>query len=417
MTNLLHLEGSSGISGDMTVAALLDLGGDRDRLQRVLNSLPLDGYRIEISRKKPDGIVGCDFNVLLDDHAHEHAHEHAHDHAHEHAHDHAHEHRHLSEVNAIIDRGQMSEPARALAKRMFRIVAAAEAAAHGCSIEEVHFHEVGAVDSIVDIVSAAVLLDDLKIRECIVTGLTEGTGTVRCQHGELPVPVPAVLSIAQAYRIPLRASGVQSELVTPTGIAIAAAIRTRTELPATYLVTKTGIGLGKRSIGRPNLLRASLLEEVEAGSSHPNRIWLLESNIDDSSGETLGFAMERLFAAGARDVHFLPCFMKKNRPAYLLRILCEEAKIPEMERILFSETSTIGVRRIPVERTCMARELVKLSLPCGGSVSAKLCTWQGVVRCYPEYESVRQIAEEKGLSFSVVFQQAMQASGVYNADH
>ena len=149
MTNLLHLEGSSGISGDMTVAALLDLGGDRDRLQRVLNSLPLDGYRIEISRKKPDGIVGCDFNVLLDDHAHDHSH------------DHAHEHRHLSEVNAIIDRGQMSESARVLAKRIFRIVAEAEAAAHGCSIEEVHFHEVGAVDSIVDIVSAAVLIDDL----------------------------------------------------------------------------------------------------------------------------------------------------------------------------------------------------------------------------------------------------------------
>lgn len=412
MTDILFLEGSSGISGDMTVAALLDLGGNREKLLGVLRSLPLDGYRVEISQKKPDGIMGCDFNVLLDDHGH--AHEHAHDHGHTHIH------RHLSDVNDIIDHGSMSEHARALAKRIFRIVAEAEAAAHGCSIEEVHFHEVGAVDSIVDIVSAAVLLDDLKIRECIVTGLTEGSGTVQCQHGELPVPVPAVLAIAQAYRIPLRVSGVQNELVTPTGIAIAAAIRTRTELPAEYLVTKTGIGLGKRSIGRPNLLRASLLEEVETGAEKrgdPGRIWLLESNIDDSTGETLGFAMERLFAAGARDVHFLPCYMKKNRPAYLLRILCEGSQIPEMERILFSETSTIGVRRIPVERTCMARELVTLSLPCGGRVAAKLCSWQGIVRCHPEYESVRQIAEEKGLSFSVVFQQALQAAGAYHADH
>ncbi|MGN0844114.1 MAG: nickel pincer cofactor biosynthesis protein LarC [Kiritimatiellia bacterium] len=412
MTDILFLEGSSGISGDMTVAALLDLGGNREKLLGVLQSLPLDGYRIEISQKKPDGIMGCDFNVLLDDYGH--AHHHGHDHGH------AHIHRHLSDVHDIIDHGSMSEQARALAKRIFRIVAEAEAAAHGCSIEEVHFHEVGAVDSIVDIVSAAVLLDDLKIRECIVTGLTEGSGMVQCQHGELPVPVPAVLAIAQAYRIPLRVSGVQNELVTPTGIAIAAAIRTRTELPAEYLVTKTGIGLGKRSIGRPNLLRASLLEEVETGAEKrgdPERIWLLESNIDDSTGETLGFAMERLFAAGARDVHFLPCYMKKNRPAYLLRILCEASQIPEMERILFSETSTIGVRRMPVDRTCMARELVTLSLPCGGRVAAKLCSWRGIVRCHPEYESVRQIAEEKGLSFSAVFQQALQAAGAYHADH
>ena len=161
----------------------------------------------------------------------------------------------------VIDRGEMTDRARELSRKIFRIVAEAEAAAHGCPVEEVHFHEVGALDSIVDIVSAAVLYDDLGITECVVTGLTEGTGFVHCQHGELPVPVPAVLNIAQANRIPLRLTDVKGEMVTPTGIAIAAALRTRNRLPESFLVEKIGIGLGKRDFGRPNLLRALLLRE------------------------------------------------------------------------------------------------------------------------------------------------------------
>ena len=178
MSKILYLEGASGISGDMTVAALLDLGGNREHLAECLKSLQLDEFDYEITRKKSYGLAGCDFNVILH---HEHHQEHHH-----------HCHRHLSDIREILEKASLPERAKKLAEKIFNIVAEAEAKAHGCSIEEVHFHEVGAVDSIVDIVSVAVLIDDLGIEECIVTGLSEGTGTVCCQHGELPIPVPGL---------------------------------------------------------------------------------------------------------------------------------------------------------------------------------------------------------------------------------
>ena len=214
---LLYLEGASGISGDMTVAALLDLGASREKLDAVLKSMNLEGFEYQVSRKSSYGIAGTDFDVILHDHHH---------HEHEHEHGHHHEHRNLDDVCAVIDRGTMTDGARELAKKIFRIVAEAESKAHGVPVSEVHFHEVGAIDSIVDIVSAAVLIDDLGIRECVVTGLAEGSGFVHCQHGDLPVPVPAVLNIAQAHGIALRTSAANGEMVTPTGIAIAAALRT-----------------------------------------------------------------------------------------------------------------------------------------------------------------------------------------------
>ena len=248
----LYLDGACGISGDMVVAALLDLGGSREKLDAVLQSLKLDGFSYTIDRKESYGVVGCDFDVHL-------RHDHLHDHDHEHHHHH--EHRNLSDVHVIIDRGDMSDRAENLSKKIFQIVAEAESKAHDCPIEDVHFHEVGAVDSIVDIVSAAVLIDDLGITDCIVTGFSEGTGFVHCAHGKLPVPVPAVLNIAQQSKIPLNPTKTKGEMVTPTGLAIAVAIRTITKFPANYTVLKTGIGLGKRDFGRANVLRASIIEE------------------------------------------------------------------------------------------------------------------------------------------------------------
>ena len=389
MINILYLDGASGISGDMVAAALLDLGASREKLDAVLKSLNLDGFDYTVSSKKTYGIAGCDFDV------------HLHEHHHEHEYGHHHEHRNLADVYAVIERGTMTERAKALAKKIFRIVAEAEAKAHGVPVEEVHFHEVGALDSIVDIVAASVLIDDLGVTDCIVTGLAEGSGFVHCQHDELPVPVPAVLNIAQEYGIVLRPTGADGEMVTPTGIAIAAALRTHDQLPSQYKVEKVGIGLGKRDFGHANLLRAMLLSEA----ADPERIFVLETNIDDSTGETLGFAMEKLMSAGARDVHFIPCFMKKNRPAYLLRVIADEAHLPDMERILFESTNTIGLRKIPVERVCMERETVELPLPFG-MVQAKKCSYDGVVRCYPEYESVKELADKSGMEFQAVFDAA-----------
>lgn len=393
---LLYLEGASGISGDMTVAALLDLGASREKLDAVLKSMNLEGFEYQVSRKSSYGIAGTDFDVILHDHHH---------HEHEHEHGHHHEHRNLDDVCAVIDRGTMTDGARELAKKIFRIVAEAESKAHGVPVSEVHFHEVGAIDSIVDIVSAAVLIDDLGIRECVVTGLAEGRGFVHCQHGDLPVPVPAVLNIAQAHGIALRTSAANGEMVTPTGIAIAAALRTRDRLPAEYKVEKTGIGLGKRDFGRANILRIMILEETV----DPEQMYVLETNIDDATGETLGLALEKLMAAGASDAHFLPCFMKKNRPAYLLRVIAAAPEIPALERIIFESTTTIGMRKLPVDRTCMDREIRTVELPFG-TVSVKRCTWNGVVRNYPEYESVRALAERTGKEFQLVFALAKQAA-------
>lgn len=393
---LLYLEGASGISGDMTVAALLDLGANREKLDAVLKSMNLEGFEYQVSRKSSYGIAGTDFDVILHDHHH---------HEHEHEHGHHHEHRNLDDVCAVIDRGTMTDGARELAKKIFRIVAEAESKAHGVPVSEVHFHEVGAIDSIVDIVSAAVLIDDLGIRECVVTGLAEGSGYVHCQHGDLPVPVPAVLNIAQAHGIALRTSAANGEMVTPTGIAIAAALRTRDRLPAEYKVEKVGIGLGKRDFGRANILRAMILEET----LDPEQMYVLETNIDDATGEALGLALEKLMAAGASDAHFLPCFMKKNRPAYLLRVIAAAPEIPALERILFESTTTIGMRKLPVDRICMDRKNRTVKLPFG-TVSVKRCTWNGVVRNYPEYESVRALAERTGKEFQLVFALAKQAA-------
>ena len=253
---MLYIEGATGISGDMTVGALLSLGSSQERLKAVLDSLKLgDEFSYVISEKASYGIAGTDFDVIL-------PHRHHHN-EHGHHHHHHHEHRNLADVEAVIDRGEMSDRARALAKRAFRFVAEAEAKAHGKPLGEVHFHEVGAIDSIVDIVSAAVLFDDLGETECVVTGLTEGSGTVMCAHGELPVPVPAVLNIAAATGVPLRVSDTKGECVTPTGIALAAAFRTREALPAAYRVKGVGIGLGKRDYGRPAILRIMKIEAAE----------------------------------------------------------------------------------------------------------------------------------------------------------
>lgn len=390
MTKYLYLEGAGGISGDMTVAALLDLGANRHKLDTVLESLHLDGFDYHIEQKYSYGIRGCDFDVHLHEPHYHHEHEHHH-----------HEHRHLSDVYEIIDRGNMSECARTLAKKIFLIVAEAESKAHGCPAEEVHFHEVGAVDSIVDIVSAAVLIDDLNIEHVIVCGLNEGHGFVICQHGSLPVPVPAVVNIAEQHGIVLRDTDNNGEMITPTGIAIAAALRTEDKLPPAYKIIKTGIGLGKRDFGHANFLRAMIIEDAAA----PDQIYVIETNIDDSTAEELGLTMEKLLTTGAADVHFEPCFMKKNRPAYILRVITTSALLPQMEDIIFRNTTSIGLRKYPVERRCMERKIIKVSIS-DGEAEVKVCRLGDIVRYNPEYESIKALAAASGRPFRDIFDEA-----------
>lgn len=422
MGNTLYLECASGISGDMTVAALLDLGADQEVLKKAVASLPVEGFSIEVSRVKKSGLDACDFLVRLDEAHENHDHDmeylhgqegHFHSHSHEddagHVqeghhphHSHPHVHRGLKEVLEIISRADLTGRAKDTAVRVFTILAEAEAKAHGVPLEQVHFHEVGAVDSIVDIVAAAVCLDDLDITEAVIPEISEGRGTVRCQHGVIPVPVPAVVNIAQANRLPLRLTETQGELVTPTGAAIAAAIRTAGRLPESFVIKKNGIGAGKRTYDRPSLLRAMLIEPAEPSAD--DRVYRLETNIDDCTGETLGYVMELLFEAGARDVHYTPVYMKKNRPAYQLNVICDRGNIEEMERIIFRETTTIGIRRMEMRRTVLRRseETVCTSL---GEAEVKVCVLpDGEKRCYPEYASVERLAGKNGISFQEAFE-------------
>ena len=410
MNQTLYLECYSGISGDMMTAALLDLGADEKVLSEALESLPIKGFRTEVTRVSKAGLDACDFHVILDrqhenhDHDMEYLHGHSHDHSHgDHGHhSHDHEHRGLAEILEILCRAQITDGAREKAVRIFEILAEAEAKAHGTSIEKVHFHEVGAVDSIVDITAAAVCLDNLQIDKVIIPVLCEGSGSVRCQHGVIPVPVPAVTAVTSKYSIPLHMTDVQGELVTPTGAAIAAAIRTSARLPERFVIEKTGIGAGKREYERPSLLRAMLIRETENASAG-DYIYKLESNIDDCTGEALGYVMERLMKAGARDVHYTPVFMKKNRPAYQLNVICKEEDIEKLEGIIFRETTTIGIRRQKMERSVLKRQVktVKTSL---GEARIKVCFMENGMRAYPEYESVRELCSKNGLSFQETYQ-------------
>ncbi len=425
MNRQLYLECYSGISGDMTVAALLDLGADEQILRKALASLPVGGFEIAVTRKVKSGLDVCDFDVILDaehenhdhdmeylhghdhQHTHDHVHEdgsvhthehHHHDHSHEHHHDHGHHHEHrgLHEILHIIEHADMTERAKETAVRIFQILAEAESKAHGVPADQVHFHEVGAVDSIVDILAVAICLDNLDITEVIVPFLCEGQGSIRCQHGIIPVPVPAVVNIAQAHRLTLKPTGVQGELVTPTGAAIVAAVRTSDKLPQTCRIVKIGMGAGKREYEGTGILRAMLLESGSAEAA--DTIWRLESNLDDCSGEVLGFVMDELFAAGARDVYYTPIYMKKNRPAVQINIICREQDVDKLQNILFCNTTTIGVRRCRMERTILPREIRQMDTPYG-KVQVKVCRIGEEVRAYPEYDSVVELCKTHNMSF------------------
>lgn len=429
MKRSLYLECNSGISGDMTVAALLDLGADEKVLGEALDSLTVSGFQTEISHVKKAGIDCVDFNVILDTehenhdhdmeflHGHHHGEEHTHSHEHHphehhhheehhpHEHHHTHEHRGMDEITQIIESAKMTDRARKIATKIFSVIAQAESKAHNFPVNQVHFHEVGAVDSIVDIVAVAVCLDNLNVENVIVPKLCEGTGTVRCQHGILPVPVPAVANIIQMYGLNIQIIDVEGEFVTPTGAAIVAAIQTSDKLPKKFQINKSGLGAGKRNYERPSILRAMIIEEEDIES---DKIFKLESNIDDCTGEALGFVMEQLFAAGARDVHYSPVYMKKNRPGWQLNVICKEENIEKLEEIIFLETTTIGIRKVEMKRSVLKREqmLVKTSI---GEAQVKVCFVGDKVKYYPEYESVAGICKNAGISYMEAYHMILSA--------
>lgn len=429
MGKILYLECNSGISGDMTVGALLDLGADRQVLENALESLGVDGYHLHFGRKVVCGLDAFDFDVHLeaDGHGHSHAHthrredayervdsyehsevhEHCHGHKHERSHEHedghshSHTHRNLHDIYHIIDHLDSNERVKEMARTMFRIVAEAESKAHGLPVEQVHFHEVGAIDSIVDIISVAVCMDNLGVEDVVVSALSEGHGHVRCQHGVLPVPVPATANIASSYGLKLHFTDNDGEMVTPTGAAIAAALRTKDRLPASCRLLKIGMGAGNKVFKQANVLWAMLLENSQ---DEDHTMWVLETNLDDCTGEMLGLTMEMLLDARAADVWYTPIHMKKNRPAYMMSVLCRESSIEAMEEIILTQTTTIGIRRYPTERTVLERSEIQVETSYGPA-DVKMCAYKGRKFFYPEYESIRRICMEQGADFQTAYHQ------------
>ncbi len=416
MGRTLYLECYSGISGDMTVGALLDLGAGEEALRAALAGLPVQGYELKIGRTKKCGIDACDFDVVLDDHEQEHHHSqdqesghdhhHSHDHGHEHHHGAGHIHRDYRSIMEMLDEAALLPEVRTLAKKIFRIVGEAEAHVHGCPLEAVHFHETGAVDSIVDIVGTAACIVDLDIADVYVSPLYEGCGHVWCQHGRIPVPAPAVAQISVQEKLELQLTDTKGELVTPTGAAIAAALRTKLGRPDTLCIEKIGIGAGKKDFAHANILRAMLLSDSGDKKKRDNEdeIWILETNLDDTTGEALGFAMEQLLEAGVRDVSYTPIYMKKNRPAWRLEVLCKEPEVEKAEEIIFLHTTAIGLRKRKEIRRILPRKIVTIR-GAFGEARVKVCLFGDVWQIYPEYESVRSIVQKTGRPYQDIYRE------------
>lgn len=410
---VLYFDCSSGISGNMTLGALMELVDDPDYLQKELKKVHVDGYHLHVSKTKKNGITGTYVDVHLEaDHHHHHDHDHDHDHEHEHHHHdhehhhdhHHHDHRNLFDVNKIIDEADIDLKAKELAKKIFLKVALAESKVHNETLENVHFHEVGAIDSIVDIIGTAILITKIAPDKIMSSVVNDGHGFIQCAHGMISVPVPATSEIFAASDVMFRQIDIDTELVTPTGAAIIAQLAQSFGAMPAMKVNKIGWGCGTKDLKIPNVLKV-LCGTIE---ENQDEILVIETNIDDCSGEILGFTMEQLFAQGALDVFFTPIFMKKNRPAYRLSIACHPQQLKAMQDVIFKHTTSIGLRYRREQRTILNRQNTAVMTPFG-EVRGKVIDFDGSRYVYPEYEDVKAIAQKQGLSIRDVFDICRQA--------
>lgn len=431
----LYLDCFSGISGDMLLGALVDVGVDGDALAAELAKLNVEGYKLSFEKKAKQGIGGTDAHVDLFDH-HVTEHDHHHDEEHHHAHDHHHgedncpgheqlhehgdehdEHNHgenephhhhlsrnFSDIQHIIDSSGISDRVKELSKKIFYEIAIAEARVHMKPVEEVHFHEVGAIDSIVDIVGVCICLDMLGVEKIYASELHDGKGFIECQHGTIPVPVPAVMEMLRGSGIPLVQENIETELVTPTGFAIAKCVAAAFGKMPVMNVQRVGYGFGKRETGGFNAIRV-LLGETEEKQGLEGLV-VLETNIDNLSGEILGYTMERLLNEGALDVFHTPIYMKKNRPAVMLSVITKADMEQKLVDILLKETTTLGIRRYEISRYAMEREIFTVNTKYG-EVRLKKAWLGSVVKYSPEYEDCAQIAREHNVPIKDVYAAAM----------
>lgn len=386
---IAHFDPFSGISGDMTLGALLDAGVPAEPVLEGIASLGLP-VQVKVEKVRKGGFAATYVKVEAP---------------------HEHKHRHLHHIEAIIDQGKITDKQRDLAKRIFRRLGEAEAAAHGIELKKVHFHEVGALDSIADIVGSAIALDLLGVEVFSSGPVATGGGMVQCEHGLMPVPAPGTAALLKG--VPLRPCGIQAELTTPTGAAILTTVVTQFVDQPALTIERIGHGAGTKDFAeQPNLLRI-LIGEGQAhqtGLSGLDRdtVWLLETNLDDVPGEVIGYCFERLLAAGAVDVFTMPIAMKKNRPGVLLSVLAAAANLAAVEEVLFNETGTLGVRRVLMQRDKLYRKEVTVQTA-WGPVKGKLAWREGQAPGFsPEYEECARIAREKNLPLKSVHEQVVE---------
>ena len=376
----------SGVSGDMALGALLACGADEAAFRRALAGLRVPGYELKIERVTRGGLAATDVDVALVEHEQGHG-------------------RHLSDIAVLLEHSTLSETVRHKALAVFTRLADAEAAIHGTTRDQIHFHEVGAVDAIVDIVGVCLLLEMLGIERVTLSALPCGTGTITCAHGVLPVPAPATLELLAGF--PVYPVDIRGELVTPTGAALLTTLadpQTAGQMPAMRVV-KNGFGAGKKQFdpNRPNLLRVVLGETEESADRTPQTIAVLETNLDDQNPETFDLLMERLFAAGALDVFFAPIQMKKNRPATLVTALCPVPKIEDLAMVLFRESGTFGIRIREQKRLTLTRSWRTVATEFG-DIQVKVGAWQGEeITASPEYEDCKRAALEHGVPLRRVY--------------
>ncbi|TIH15832.1 nickel pincer cofactor biosynthesis protein LarC [Marinifilum sp. JC120] len=397
--NILYYDCFSGISGDMNLAAMIGLGVNPNFLCDELSKLGLDDeFSIKISEDSRKGIFGTRVDVELAHHHHDHGH------THNHGHHHHHEHRNLKDIEKIINSSNISEKVKTTSLAIFKRVAKAEAKIHGSTLYEVHFHEVGATDSIVDIVGAAICFHALKIDEIWCSAIELGSGFVNCAHGKIPVPAPATSEILTGK--PTTQGAVPKETTTPTGAAILAELVDHFPDSPRMAVQKTAYGIGHRDNEIPNVLRVQLAKVEKKTASLPTvPARLLQCNIDDMTGEMLGAALDQLMEDGAMDVHFTPIVMKKNRPATTLSLLCGAEDEDKFKRLIFKHTTTNGIKSIAIEKTTLGTSFDKLETPLG-PVTMKNALLDGkIIRSKPELEDCRALAKAHEISLSEVYLQ------------
>ena len=376
---ILYYDCFAGISGDMNLGAMIDLGVDPGLLNTELQKLNIGGFHLEISTESRRGISGTKATVVIENPDNE-------------------KHRHLRHIEELITQSSLSEGVKALSLKIFDLVAEAEAKVHQIDKQRVHFHEVGALDSIADIVGAAICLDYLKVDKVFSSPIQLGGGTVKCAHGLMPVPAPATVEIVR--NIPVKSGLVQHEATTPTGAAILVAITDEFTAQINFPIHKIAYGIGQRDISElPNVLRVYLSDSnSDAGGPSQEDAWMVECNIDDMNPEWYDFLQMKLFEAGASDVFLTPIIMKKSRPANKLSVLCSQRLLPEIKSLIFTHSTSIGLREYQVVKTVLARHEKEVETALG-NIRVKSSFFQGKeIRIKAEYEDLKNLSDKHGLT-------------------